>query len=354
MNRTRIYLRILILVCVISICFSQINACAQDDDLFFREQVARGKTYIDTGMYGKAINYYKNLEISYPHSAIIQYCLGFTYFRKNDLENAEKYLKKTVDFDPYFMEAYFYLAVISHLKEDHEKTIEYLNTVTTIDNSFYSAHFNKGVTYHKLKKPVEAVKEFAYALYLEPHNRDAFEGIIQAYSGISEEKRNVAAETIGGESVLKKEDARDILSSPSKKNSNPVTGLIFSVGDSKEKISSDEDGMYVLNAKKEKMSEVELIIDGALNLKDRMLKFQLKSDVEIPIIEIKIKDGRTRSTPKIFMGRSDNDWKTFIINPTEDLYAQVDQETLKHIKIYFSGKESDENNIIYIKDFSVI
>jgi len=150
----------------------------------WKKAVAKGKLYLEGKLYDDAIAYFSNLKRMYPDAPFLHYYLGLAYYLKDDLENAEKNLKKTIEIDLYGARAYYYLALIEHKKGNDKKVVEYLDEVTLLDETFQGAYYNKGVTFLSLGEPERAAKEFAYALHLSPIDYLSFAGFLQAYAGM--------------------------------------------------------------------------------------------------------------------------------------------------------------------------
>lgn len=117
----------------------------------------KGGEYSRGGDIEGSIEHFREATALYPWNASLHYCLGYSYYKGRDYDKAEKSFLRTVELDPLFAEAYFYLAVIEKKQGNDARVIEYLDKVTDLNRPFKSAYFNKGVTYLDMDMPVEAI-----------------------------------------------------------------------------------------------------------------------------------------------------------------------------------------------------
>lgn len=147
-----------------------------------QEVMEKARGYLEASRYTDAITYLKAIIAKHPKISLAYYYLGVAYYGNDDPDNAEYNLKKAIELNPYYPEAFYHLALIEYKKQDYKQVLEYLNEVTSLDNTFQVAFYNKGVIYLLLDKPKRAIKEFAYAVYLNPDDNSSLIGLLEASS----------------------------------------------------------------------------------------------------------------------------------------------------------------------------
>ncbi|MFH1878781.1 MAG: tetratricopeptide repeat protein [Candidatus Omnitrophota bacterium] len=324
----------------------------------FTDIIGKGKEMIDNEDYAGAINYYTEKTELFPKLPEMQYCLGFSYLKAGDHDNAERIFKKTVEIDPYFSEAYFYLAVINHMKGNLGDTIRNLNRVTDLDARFQSAYYNRGVVYLEINNPREAVKDFAYSLYLKPDDHAAFKYLLQAY----EELNRTVEENPGIPDIKTPEGtgkpahiagpAKE--EGPEKDVSAPVVYLIRS-GKEKEVIP-EHNGVFEIDVRDVNKTEIEIALPLKEKTAARSIKFLMKGQGDGGKISCKIKSDSTHATPRFNLGKISGKWETYTIDENKvDPYFKFSDIRVINIKFLPSDKQENRGMIkTYISKIELI
>lgn len=338
------------------------SALNENDMRTWDDVLAGGKIFIDEGRYDDAINYYKTYADIYPNIPDIQYALGFSYFKKNDYDKAKEYFQKTVDLDFYFAEAYFYIAVIYYSRNDYNKSLEYLNKVSDVDKTFEVAYYNKGIIYLNTGEYRKAVKEFAYALYLNPDDLAVFNGLSQAYSAMS---KNVTDKKDGNKPVVSVENniADKALARREEPKASSKAGqkgvkikseiFIIKAGDDKKEIIG-ENGIYEIKMDDVKNSEIEVCLSGLENVQGKYIKFIIKGSPEGSGISAKVIGESSVTTPRFSIGKLASDWRNFYIEK-DIIFKNMEFSKIKRIKLKVNPVTSDKivAGILYISGIEI-
>ena len=87
---------------------------------------------------------------------------------KNDLQNANLYLKKAIELDPKDEESYLLLGISSGFVQQYNEAIQYFNKAIEINPKNAQAYFNLFITYTNMKNQIEATKSLQKAIELDP------------------------------------------------------------------------------------------------------------------------------------------------------------------------------------------
>lgn len=301
--------------------------------------LAKGKQYVDSGSYDEAIRYFEDVSGRYSDIVGIDYYLGFVYYKKRDFLSAEKYFRKAVESDPYCAEAYYYLAVIENSKKNYEKVIEYLDMVTSIDKMFHSAYYNKGETYLALGRPEEAVKEFAYALYLSPKDAKALRGVVQAYNKMG---------------LIEKDGTIIVSGVPLRKNLSPdeTNMQIFTTtAGARKTVQKGEE--FVIKSGAGTNDLIEIVFPKMADLESKILEMDIKGTEGDEVLKLSVKDKSTNRSPDFYIRLKENNWNKYEINLTEKVGQYIDIAGVESIRAELlttdlegAGKEKK----IYVKN----
>ena len=115
----------------------------------------------------KALEEYKQAEKKEQISAYLYNNIGFAYYLKKDLENAEIYYTKAIKLDPGLAVTYNNLGVVYHNKKDFPKAAEYYKKALKLQPKYAKAAYNLAVVNYRLKKYFKAAR-----LYLKAKRMD--------------------------------------------------------------------------------------------------------------------------------------------------------------------------------------
>jgi folate-binding protein YgfZ len=87
------------------------------------------------------------------------YHLGVDEFQKNNIDMAMEYMKRAIDFNPEYSDAYESIGVILGRKEQYQEAIEWMDKLLLVKNSSVLAHTNKSLFLMKMGKIEEAEAE---------------------------------------------------------------------------------------------------------------------------------------------------------------------------------------------------
>ncbi|MFH1846311.1 MAG: tetratricopeptide repeat protein [Candidatus Omnitrophota bacterium] len=315
----------------------------------WEDLVSRGKVYIDTGFYDRAINYYQKLTLLFSDVPVVQYCLGYAYYKNEDYEDARKIFERTVKIEPDFAEAYFYLAVIAYRNGEKAKSLEHLNRVTAIDRTFQSAYFNRGVTYLDLKEYLSAIRDFAFALYLDPASKKSFEGLARAYAEM--EGRSLEHTWPYNQDNDVFTQRFDFEKEP-KFNGNVKITAIGS--EDSEIIEPAIDGIYEVDLQGGKYTKIDINFSEPIDLRKKRIKFLMKGITSGEKIILKIKDDFTCVTPQLSLGEILKDWKIFSIDPQKEAYMHIDISKIKRLSLEFhNGRDKSIGRKFFLKELGL-
>jgi len=322
------------------------------------EIAAKAEYYLDQGRYDEAVEYFKKLSEEYPRIPYPYYYMGLAYYKKGDGTNAEKNLLKCIDLEPYYPEAYYHLSLIEYQKGNRKKVIEYLNEVTALDNTFQNAYYNRGVIFLLMDQPRRAFKDFSYALYLDPADKGAFVGLMQAAQKLSivemteQDGDGKVRITVPKTGETPKPDMGGVSET---KGQAAGTGMEISVSDnagSKTVINdaSKDTEISMIGGNKKYM---EINFKGAANLIGKNLYIKIKGAKKNERVNISIRDFSTKKA-SYYISEITTDWKTFVIDLGRT-FKGIDLAKAECIKIELMSPESitSEDSTVTIKDIEI-
>jgi tetratricopeptide (TPR) repeat protein len=108
-----------------------------------------------------------------PGKARIYVNLGNAYFKKNDLEEAEKNYLTALSLKPDFHEAYYNLGIIHYKRGDNNKALELFVKAIELHPVYLEAYLNIGGVMLRVNQIDAAITAFSRALFLSPQNLTA-------------------------------------------------------------------------------------------------------------------------------------------------------------------------------------
>jgi len=347
--RDVIYSLIILAFCFVglpSACQEDGQLTAVDNDQALREIRTMGRLYLETGLYDDAIKYFSNILSKQPRLYYAFYGKGLAYYGKGEMDNAESALLKAVEINPYYAEAYYHLALVEHRRGNSEKIIEYLNMVSSLDNTFQRAYYNKGVTYLKLDMLEEAMKEFSYALYLEPKDLASINGLLECCERLDyfEVDRESAKDTV---KVIFPDYAKfpmpnvsDSMMYSDKPDKIYGTYLFSSMG--KKEIEMIKGEPIELRRAEGVNSALEISFHKPNDLHNKLLGFQIKGALGNEKMSVLLRDRDTKRSPMFHVNDIGREWKPFALN-LENIAYNIDLGNVEHIKFEIISSENKEN-----------
>jgi len=129
-----------------------------------------GILYSNLGEYDNAIlQFGKANELK--ESDLTLLAIANTYYKKNDTENATKYLEKVINMavDPKIKEkSYYLLGLIYFNDKSYDNALLYFNKVIDINDNNESAHFYIGEIYYYYNNIIKARSEWRKTLDIDP------------------------------------------------------------------------------------------------------------------------------------------------------------------------------------------
>jgi len=375
----------------------------------WKEAVRDGKLYLEAEMYEKAVDYFNGIIMEYPNMLQGYYYLGVAHYGKGDLNNAEYYLKKTIEMNPHYARAFYHLALIEHQRGNNEKVVRYLDETTLLDNTFQGAHYNKAVTLLDMGKPERAVKEFAYALYLEPEDYNSFLGVVESYKKMGkvvEEElpergiKEISIKPAGTKpeqpplfsaqkyaSKIPRGSAQDssvddIVSriakeyvnvppaeTPEKAVQEEPAQTIKYVAAEKEILAGameafisspyERSGTLIgsgvpaeISSSKKSKKALELCFRSPADLRDKIVRLKIRGEKGDETIKCYIKSASLRRSPPFYISNLSPEWKTFEINAS-DKADNLDCDRIELIKLEILPPEDGGYSRVAVKDIEI-
>ncbi len=100
---------------------------------------------------------------------------------KGDYKEAIVFLKKAIELNPEFSEAYYNLGVSYERLGNHKDAIEMLKKTIDLSPGNPNAYYALGYAYYQKKKYKEAIDAFERTVSLQPNNAFAFKKLGSAY-----------------------------------------------------------------------------------------------------------------------------------------------------------------------------
>lgn len=328
----------------------------------WKDMILKGTVYLETGMYDKALDYFKALALNYPYIPEAQYYLGYIYYKHNDMYNAKKIFQRSIRLDPGYVPSLYFLALTYHAEGNNEKALDYFNKVIVYDSSFQSAYFNRGVTYLELGQPLNAIREFAYAVYLEPTDKRSIEALLKTHTlmkdpGINEKDESTAQD--GTSLITKRPPIVSGLKSVDDSEGTEKRGIriyVFNPGRDEQSLVGREKDGYEVISKNGQTGYVEIEFTPPANLKGADMLFKVKGQKGSERLTGTIKDSLTKVCPGFTIKDIDTAWTQKKINIENLAYMYVDTDKILKIRLEISGTGkagADSENSVWIKDITI-
>jgi tetratricopeptide (TPR) repeat protein len=123
---------------------------------------------------------YNGILVIKEPSAIF-FAIGKYYVNHNDFDNAIKYFKKSIAFEPNFAEAYHNIGISYYYNGDTKKAIEFLTESIEIKKDYAKAHYSIALIYYEIKDFDNAILHLSKVTKLEPNNANANFDLAVAY-----------------------------------------------------------------------------------------------------------------------------------------------------------------------------
>lgn len=343
-----------------------------------KDYARKASVYFEKKEFDEAIKEFEGLVREFPDSALYNFYLGLSYYGKESLDEAKKYLSKAIELDPDSAEAYYHLALIEHKRGNNNTVINYLNEVTSLDSNFQSAYYNKGVTYLSMNLPKRAVKEFAYAIYLDPMDKYSLAGLLQASEMLNlvqvdnsqgeveamipteEEKEPILAERTpygvlsapplkAGNSSLGeaiKEPEEEVEEAPNKIEEEEAaveenTGgfaMFLNTAGGKKQISKTGGKSVALISSEDAKGSLEIAFSKALDLKEKTLLLEIKGANGGEKLGLSLRDKATKRSPFLYIRDITDNWQNYSVQ-LKEVQGNLDLSQIEYVKLELS-KES--------------
>lgn len=362
---SRSFLKLSIFICVLIIAAVTVSGQSDFENLLnskeWQNMVSKGTVYLETGMYDKAKEYFQQVALTYPYIPEAQYYLGFVYYKEQDFTNSEKLFNRALVLDKTYVPALYYLGLIYHAKGDNEKSVRYFEDVTRYDPSFQSAYFNKGVSYISMQKPINAVKAFAYAVYLEPTDEKALEALVHVYAmvkqgvaltntGVSKEEKNIDKGQVIVESEKKTNESDDIVV-----EWEDIAVSILNPGEKRIFLTGEKEEVLIMS-KKGKSGMLEISFAKPVDLAGKNVFLSLMGEKGTERVKVTIKDASTRSCPKFYIKGITSSWQDVSINIEQNASMYIDTDKVKKIRLELMSPddgESEKETRAFVKDIRI-
>lgn len=139
-----------------------------------------GNLYLKTGDYGRAITYYKQLqlhekEITQTLRAHLQFNMGLSYFYRGNFKQAETHFRRTKKIDPLFPKINESLGELLIRRGAYSEAISILKQAITSDTYSWIGHYLLGLAYQRTKSLGSAYDEFVTAVEMDPNEPNGWQ-----------------------------------------------------------------------------------------------------------------------------------------------------------------------------------
>ena len=127
----------------------------------------------EQGLYGPALEKFKDVLRRDPNCWAAVYNLGLTYYKLGNLPEAEKYFLEAVRLSPYKADEHFYLGMTWFKSARTDQAIASVRRALAINPSGFAYHFALGVMLKSRGDLTDALQEFKTELAVNPQERAA-------------------------------------------------------------------------------------------------------------------------------------------------------------------------------------
>lgn len=140
-------------------------------------------------LWGKPIEFYKDILKYEPQSARISNNLGNLYFNQGDKEQAEKYYRQSVEAGDAFAQPYYNLGSILQTRGDIYGAIQLYEQAVQINPNFYYPYQNLAVIYAQQGKLIKAKENIEILKKLVPNNARVYYNSALIYISLNDKKQ---------------------------------------------------------------------------------------------------------------------------------------------------------------------
>jgi arylsulfatase A-like enzyme/Flp pilus assembly protein TadD len=133
------------------------------------------------GRYKESLNKLHEAEKTEPSSLPICYLQALDYYRLKDFPRAIEQFKSTLELDPKFALATYYLGISFGQAGDYQQAIENLEKALQLDPTNFSAAFDLGAAYLRENRVDDAIQAFERSIKINPENAAAYEALGEVY-----------------------------------------------------------------------------------------------------------------------------------------------------------------------------
>lgn len=137
-------------------------------DVFERNDFTLGVAFYQHGFFDQASASFEQVIAAKPDNANAYYNLGTLNLRRNQPNDAKRYLQKTVELKPEFAEAWNNLGMLAAQEGDADAAIRDFQRSVEIRPNYSTAYMNLGNLYRRLKAVDKASDALTKALALRP------------------------------------------------------------------------------------------------------------------------------------------------------------------------------------------
>lgn len=100
-----------------------------------------------------------------PELPIIAFMRAVSHYQINQLDEAERFFKRSLELNPASADSFFYLANIESVKGQHEQALKHLAAALKLSPSFSDAHYNMSRIYIEMDKLPEAARAYDRSIH---------------------------------------------------------------------------------------------------------------------------------------------------------------------------------------------
>ena len=143
-------------------------------------------------VWGKPIEFYKNILTYEPKNVRINNNLGNQYFNRGDMKQAEFYYRKAVESEGAFAQPHFNIGSILQSRGDIKGAIAEFNKAIEIDPSFYYPYQNLAVIYAQQGDFAKTVINIEKLKMLIPSNPRVYYNSALVYMALNDREKAIA------------------------------------------------------------------------------------------------------------------------------------------------------------------
>jgi len=133
------------------------------------------------GRYGESLEKLREAEKTEPASVPIRYVRALDYYRLKDFRRSIECFKSTLELDPKFALATYYLGLAQVETGDLNDAMASFERALELDPTNFSAAYNLGAAYLKKNRVDDAVSQFQHAVEINPDYAQGYEALGEIY-----------------------------------------------------------------------------------------------------------------------------------------------------------------------------